>query len=160
MLRDAFFNRFYEIAKADKNVILLTVDMGAWALEKFQRDLPDQFINVGIAEQDAINVATGLALGGKKVYCFGIASFILQRCFDQLKNNVNDMYLPVTIIGSGGGKAYWWDGPTHCIDYDLDLVRLLDRFDVITPATDEEARFACDSSYKSNNPVYIGLGRI
>ena len=70
-MRDAFFDEVYEIGRADKNMLFLTDDMDAFGLKKFVRDFPDQFINIGVAEQNQINVATGLTLCGKKVFVFG-----------------------------------------------------------------------------------------
>src|SRR5512136_2494409 len=81
-IRDAFFDRLYEIASTDSNVMFLTADMGAFSLEKFKADLPGQYINVGVAEQNLVSVAAGLALAGKRIFIYAIAPFITQRCYE------------------------------------------------------------------------------
>ena len=82
-IRDAFFDAFYEIGASDRDVVFLTDDMDAFSLRKFKEDYPDQFVNIGVAEQNMINLATGLATCGKKVFAFGISSFVTLRCFVQ-----------------------------------------------------------------------------
>ena len=123
-IRDAFFSELYKIARDDKDVILLTADMGAKKLDDF-RKLPNQFFNMGVAEQNMINVATGLALSGKKVFCYAIAAFLVRRCLDQIKVNLVDMNLPVALIGVNPGNHYWWDGPTHCVEHDEEIMRAI-----------------------------------
>ena len=92
--RDAFFDAVYELAKVDRDVIVVTADMGAEALDKFRTDLPGQFVNVGIAEQQAITLAAGLAMEGKNVFVYGISPFITYRCYDQIKVSIASMCLP------------------------------------------------------------------
>ena len=100
-LRDAFFYTLLDKAKKDKNVILLTADMGAFALKEFAEQVPNQFFNVGIAEQNMISVAAGLASKGKQVYCYSIASFLILRAFEQIKIDVCDMKSNVILVGVG-----------------------------------------------------------
>ena len=133
-IRDAFFDELYEIAKEDKEVLFLTADMGALSLEKFKRDLPSQYINVGIAEQNMISVAAGLTLGGKKVFVYAIAPFITQRCYEQIKIDLACMRLSVTIIGAGAGIAYNSDGFTHHATQDIAIMRALPGMIILNPA--------------------------
>src|SRR3990167_11486297 len=100
-MRDAFIKELYFRARSDKNIIFLSSEYGAPALDQFRRDLPKQFFNTAISEQNTISVAAGLALGGKKVYVYSIASFITLRCYEQIKIDLCCMNLPVTIIGVG-----------------------------------------------------------
>ncbi|HCJ66263.1 MAG TPA: 1-deoxy-D-xylulose-5-phosphate synthase, partial [Elusimicrobia bacterium] len=111
-MRDAFFDEVYNIAKSDPNVIFLTADMGAYSLVRFKKELSNQFINVGIAEQNMVSIAAGFALGGKKVFIYSIIPFITLRCYEQIKVDLCCMNLPVTIIGVGVGLTYGSDGPT------------------------------------------------
>lgn len=159
-IRDKFFGELYKIASKDKDVILLTADMGAHKLEIFRKDLPAQYINVGIAEQNMINVATGLTLGGKKVFCYAIASFIVQRCYEQIKVNLCDMCLPVVLIGMGAGKYYERDGATHCITYDREIMGVLPNMQIITVNDADAVDKAMKLAYKSNKPLYIRLNAL
>ena len=83
--RDAFLNRLYDIMHDDPDVVLISADMGAPALDRIRRNKANQFINVGIAEQNAIAVASGLAMAGKKVYTYAIATFMSIRCLEQIR---------------------------------------------------------------------------
>jgi transketolase len=132
--RDACFEELFEIASHDKDVILLTADTGAFAFQRFRAELPDQFFNVGIAEQNAMTVAAGLALSGKRVFVFGISNFVTLRCFEQIKLDICCMDLPVTIIGMGTGYVYPKDGPTHHMTDILSLVRTLPGLTVWSPS--------------------------
>ncbi len=156
-VRDVFFGELLTLAHRDRNIILLTVDMGAFKVEDFKNELPNQYINMGIAEQNTINVAAGLALGGKKVFCYGIASFIVQRCYEQIKVNLCDMCLPVTIIGYGAGNFYRRDGVTHCITFDKEIMGVLPNMKVITVNDEVMAREAIKMGYESKKPLYIRM---
>lgn len=158
-IRDAFFDELYLIASKDKKVIFLTADMGAFGLERFKKDLPDQFINMGVAEQNTVSVAAGLALGGKKVFIYSIAAFITQRCYEQIKIDLCQMKLPVTIIGSGPGLSYGSDGPTHHAVSDVVIMSVLPDMTILTPRSLEEAERAVRMAYESKTPVYIRLGK-
>lgn len=158
-IRDAFFDRVYEIASQDPDVFFLTADMGAFSLEKFRRYLPDQFVNVGIAEQNLINVATGLALGGKKVFVYGITAFVVQRCYEQIKVNICGMQLPVTIVGVGGGTTYDSDGLTHHAVQDIANMRALPEITIISPADPAGFQAAAYEAYSNGKPNYVRLDK-
>jgi transketolase len=121
--RDAFWNTLYDIAKDNQDVVLVSADMGAPSLDKFRKNLPGQFVNAGIAEQNAILLSAGLALAGKKVFTYAIAPFIVFRCLEQIRVNVAMMNLPVTIVGVGAGLGYEDSGPTHHLTEDIALMR-------------------------------------
>jgi len=158
-IRDAFFDELYRIASKDANVILLTADMGAFGLDKLKKDFPDQYINVGIAEQNLVSLAAGLALGGKKVFIYTIAAFLIYRAYDQIRIDICDMDLPVVLIGAGAGTVYKNEGATHHAIYDKDIVELLPNIEVFTPSNSQEAEASVQYAYQSNHPVYIRLGR-
>jgi len=157
-IRDAFFAELYDFASGDKNVMFLTADVGAWGLQKFKSDLPKQYINVGVAEQNLVSVAAGLALGDKNVFIYSIAAFITQRCYEQIKIDLCQMQLPVTIIGSGPGLTYGSDGPTHHATNDIEIMQVLP-LTIITPQNPEEAKEAAIIGYQRKWPVYIRLGK-
>jgi len=157
--RDAFFEELLAVASKDKDVILLTADMGAWGLSKFKASLPNQFINVGVAEQNMVSVAAGLALGGKKVFIYTIASFATQRCYEQIKIDLCQMKLPVTIIGAGPGLSYGSDGPTHHATNDTAIMQALPDMIITTVQTAKDAEEAVEIAYRSDTPVYVRLAR-
>lgn len=124
-MRDAFFEELFRIATKDRNVILLMADQGAHTLEKFKQKIPKQLINVGIAEQNMISVAAGLALCGKNVFVHAISNFTTIRCYEQIKVDLSIMGLPVTIAGVGAGFTYGSDGPTHHANQDIAAMRAI-----------------------------------
>lgn len=158
-IRDAFFNEVYAIALKDPNVIFLTADMGAFSLNAFKKDLSSQYINVGVAEQNLISIAAGLALGGKKVFVYSIAPFVTQRCYEQIKIDLSCMRLPVTIIGSGPGITYNSDGPTHHAIQDMAIMRALPEMMILNPSDPATATAAARISYKNDGPVYVRIDK-
>lgn len=133
-MRDAFFEELFQIATKDKDVILLMADQGAATFKKFEEKIPNQLINVGIAEQNMISVAAGLALCGKKVFVHAIANFTTLRCYEQIKVDLSIMSLPVTIAGIGGGFAYGSDGPTHHANQDIAAMRAIPGIRILNPS--------------------------
>ena len=159
-MRDTFWNRVYDIAREDKNVIVVAADMGAPALDKFRRDFTNQFINTGIAEQNAMLVSTGLAMAGKKVFVYAIAPFITMRCYEQIRIYPAGMDLPITIVGVGAGICYEESGPTHHAVEDITILRGLPNMEIFSASDNNmTARFA-DLAYKSKHPNYVRLDRI
>lgn len=158
-IRDAFFDGLYDIAVDDRNVMFLTADMGAFSLAKFKKDLGSQYINVGVAEQNLVSIAAGLALGGKKVFIYAIAPFVTQRCYEQIKIDLCCMQLPVTIIGAGAGITYSSDGPTHHAVQDIAIMRALPEMTILNPADPVMAAAAAQLSYKNDGPTYVRLDK-
>lgn len=112
-MRDAFFEELSNLASVDNRVVFLTADHGAQALSGFEKAFPDRFYNIGIAEQNMISVAAGLAAKGKLPVAYGIAPFVSLRALEQVTLDVASMNLPVTIVGIGPGFCYSTDGYTH-----------------------------------------------
>ena len=158
-IRDAFFDELYNIAAHDKNVILLTADMGALGLERFKKDLSSQYINVGVAEQNMVSIAAGLSLSDKKVFIYSMAAFVTMRCYEHIKVDISGMRLPVTIIGAGPGIAYSSDGPTHHSIQDVSIMRALPGMLIFTPPDSVSASAFVKMAYKNNSPVYIRLDK-
>ena len=156
-MRDAFFDKVYEIAKKDKNVMLLTADMGAISLDKFREDLPKQYINVGVAEQNLICISAGMALAGRKVYAYAIAAFLIYRAFDQIRIDICEMNLPVVLVGAGAGKSYKAEGATHWALHDKEMIKFLPNIKVFTPHNIAEAQACAQYGYNCNRPCYIRL---
>lgn len=159
-MRDAFFSSLYEIAARDKQVILLVADNGAIVLDNFRQNIPEQFINVGVAEQNMIGVATGLAMRGKIVYAYTIIPFAVMRCFEQIRVDVCWNNLPVKVVGVGAGITYFTLGPTHHATEDIALMRSLPRMTVLNPSDDTMVRSLARLTYQLQEPVYLRLDRV
>lgn len=157
--RDAFFNRLYEIARNDRNVVLISADMGAPSLDKFRRELSAQFINVGIAEQNMVAIATGLSLSGKKVYIYAIMPFVSLRCYEFIKVNLSLMNLDVTVIGVGSGFSYNDSGPTHHATEDISAMRALPNLTLLNPSDPVMSARCAEISYELKGPCYVRLDR-
>jgi len=158
-IRDAFFDKIYEIAAKDKDVIFITADADAFSLRRYKKDLPDQFINVGVAEQNMVEVSAGLALSGKKVFIYAIIPFITMRCYEHVKVNICSMNLPVTIIGAGAGLSFGNDGPTHHAMQDIAIMRTLPEITILNPCDGPSAAACSEIAYKRNSPVYVRIDK-
>ena len=158
-IRDAFFDEIYELASKDKDVFFISADADAFSLKKFKRDMPEQFINVGVAEQNMALVASGLALAGKKVFIYSITSFVSMRCFEQIKANICSMNLPVYIVGLGAGYSFSYDGPTHHATQDIAIMRTLPEVSILNPCDDVSSRAAARACYNKNGPVYVRIDK-
>jgi transketolase len=157
--RDAFWNKVYELGKEDRNIIVVSADMGAPALDKFRRDLSSQFVNVGISEQNGILISTGLTLAGKKVFVYAIAPFITLRCLEQIRVNNAMMNIPITIVGVGGGFGYDDSGPTHHLTEDIAIMRSLPNIEINSITDSIMAASFAEISYNKKNTNYIRLDR-
>jgi transketolase len=157
--RDAFWERIYELAKLDKDILLVIADMGAPALDRFREDLAAQYIDVGIAEQQAAAVSAGLALEGKKVFAYAIAPFISLRCYEHTRVNLASMNLPVTLVGVGAGTSYDDSGPTHHAVDDLSALRILPNLRIQNMTDAVMARAFADICCQVDYPNYIRMDR-
>jgi len=158
-IRDAFFDKIYELATKDQNVIFMTADADAFSLRRYKHDFPDRFINVGVAEQNMVTVATGLALSGKNVFIYAILSFMTMRCYEQIKFNICSMNLPITLIGLGTGLSFEFDGPSHHGVGDIGIMRMLPEMTIFNPASSPVAEAVAQMAYDSNYPVCIRLDK-
>lgn len=157
--RDATFAELYDIALHDPQVILLTADTGAFKFKDFQQNIPKQFYNVGISEQNAISVAAGLALTGKKVFVFGISPFVTLRCYEQIKLDICSMELPVTILGMGTGYGYSYDGPTHHVTQDISIMRALPGITIWGPSDPTMTGAIVHLAYQRKKPCFIRIDK-
>jgi len=158
-MRDAFFDEVYDFAKKDSQVIFLTADMGAYSLVRFKKDMGNRYINVGIAEQNMVSVAAGLALGGKKVFIYSIIPFVTLRCYEQIKVDLCCMNLPVTIIGVGVGLTYGSDGPTHHATSDIAVMRVLPEMTILNPSDSVSTKAFARVAYENTGPTYVRIER-
>lgn len=157
--RDAFWERLYDLAKENKDMVLVIADMGAPALDRFRTDLSAQYIDVGIAEQQAIALSAGLALEGKKAFAYAIAPFISLRCYEHIRVNLASMNLPVTLVAVGSGVSYDDSGPTHHAVDDLAALRILPNLKIHNMSDSVMARAFADISCGLSCPNYLRLDR-
>ena len=133
-MRDAFIKTLIEEARKNKNIYLITPDLGFSVLEKIEDEFPDRFLNVGIAEANAVNIAAGLALSGKIVYIYSIIPFVTMRPFEQIRLNLAYMNTNVRLIGVGAGLTYGYLGATHHSIEDIAILRTLPNMTVFSPS--------------------------
>lgn len=158
-MRKTFVKTLINLAKKDENIFLLTGDLGFSFFEEFAKQFPERFINCGVAEQNMMGVAAGLALGGKKVYVYSIIPFVTFRCLEQIRNDVCYQNLDVKIIGAGAGFSYGTLGATHHGIEDLAILRSLPNIVILSPADPVEMKELILKSYKIKNPVYIRMDK-
>lgn len=158
-MRRAFTKTLREIAAKNRNVYLLTGDLGFGVFEDFIKEFPDRYVNMGVAEADMIGAASGLALSGKIVYVYSIVPFATMRCFEQIRNDVCMQNVNVRIIGVGGGLVYGQLGPTHHSIQDLAIMRSLPGMTVVAPGDPIEVIKVTEASLTHQGPMYIRLAK-
>jgi transketolase len=158
-VRNAFIDELCVAAEKDPSIWLLTADLGFSILEPFIEKFPDRYLNIGVAEQNMMGVAAGLALSGKRVFAYSIVNFATLRCFEQIRNDIVYHGANVTIVGVGGGFAYGAQGYTHHGLEDLAVMRTLGEIDVAAPADAFEARCVVRESLNHAGPTYVRLAK-
>lgn len=158
-MRSVFIEHLCRAASADDRIHLLTGDLGFSVLEPFATQFPDRFINVGVAEQNMIGIAAGLAAAGKIPAVYSIANFITLRCLEQIRNDVCYHGFKVIIVSVGGGYAYGTQGYTHHAVEDMACLRSLPNLSIYAPFDREETSWAFNQSVDSEGPSYIRLGK-
>ncbi len=158
-MRDTFIKSLVEQARVDDRIFLITPDVGFSVLERFAEEFPDRFLNVGIAEQNAVGVAAGLALSGKLPYVYSMVPFVTMRCFEQVRLDVAYMKAAVRLIGVGGGLIYGPAGATHHSIEDIAIMRALPNMTICCPGDIVEARELIEQSFHHDGPMYFRLGK-
>jgi transketolase len=158
-MRDTFVNTLIEIAKKDKNVHLITGDLGFGVLKPFWEQLPDQFTNAGIAEQNMTSFAAGLALEGKTVFTYSIGNFPTLRAIEQIRNDCAYHNANVKIVCVGGGFVYGSLGMSHHATEDISIMRALPDVTVLAPGDLVEAEYSTRAIYEHPGTCYLRLGR-
>ncbi len=158
-MRDAFIEEVHARMSGDGRIFFLSADFGSPRLDAIRADFPDRFINVGIAEQNLVNVSTGLALEGFIVYAYAIAPFLTMRAYEQIRINLalqsQLKELNVNLIGVGAGMSYDVSGPTHHCLEDLSIMRALPNMTVFSPSDENLVRKFVDYSIKVKSPKYL-----
>ena len=158
-LRRTFLNSFTELAKKDKDVMLLVGDVGFSYFEEFQKTFPKQFINCGVLEQTMMGLAAGLALAGKKPYVYSMVPFVTMRCYEQLRNDVCHQNANVKVVGIQGKNNYKFYGISHNIEKneDLKILKHLPNLQCFTPSKEGEVTTILKTTYRRKGPAYIRL---
>lgn len=160
-MRDVLIEAIYKRMADNSRIFFLSADFGAPALDKLRKDFPDRFINVGIAEQNLINVAVGLALEGNIVFAYAIAPFLTMRAYEQIRLSlsISNQIKPVNVnlIGVGGGMGYDVAGPTHHCLEDISIMRILPGMTVFSPSDWKLVANFVDYSINKETPVYFRL---
>ena len=158
-MRDALLERIYQQMGQDDRIFIATADFGSPVLDKVRADFPNRFVNVGIAEQNLINVSAGLALEGFKVFAYAIAPFITMRCYEQLRVSLALLSkvrpMNINLIGVGAGYSYVVSGPTHQCYEDLTLMRALPTFQILSSSDHVTAAAFLDRCVGTTGPKYM-----
>lgn len=158
-MRIAFAKTLAELAAQDERIFLLTGDLGYMALDPYIERFPDRFLNVGVAEQNMVGIATGLAEAGFIPFVYSIVTFAVLRPYEFIRNGPILHQLPVRIVGVGGGIEYGHNGPTHFGLEDVGVMRAQPGIKVIAPADYQQTETALKSTWNLPGPVYYRLGK-
>jgi transketolase len=158
-MRNAFIDELVAQAQVDPRIALVVGDLGFSVVEPFADRFPDRFINAGVAEQDMMGLAAGLASEGFHPFVYSIANFPLFRCAEQIRNDVDYHNLPVTIIAVGGGLAYGALGYSHHAVQDYGLIRLMPNMLIAAPGDPMEVRACMRYLTAHPQPSYLRLGK-
>src|SRR2546421_793120 len=157
---EIFAETLLVLAKADRNVLVVTSDSrGSGKLGPFADALPQQIVEIGIAEQNLVGIAAGLASAGKDVYAVSPACFLTARALEQIKNDVCYSDQPVKVIGISAGVSYGALGTTHHSLHDLAALRAINNIDIIVPADNLETRHTICAAAERSRPIYIRFGK-
>ena len=158
-VRATFIRTLVELAEEDERIVLLTGDLGFTVVEPFAERFPDRFFNVGVAEQNMVGVATGLAEAGFVPFAYSIATFATLRSYEFVRNGPVLHHLPVRIVGVGGGLEYGMNGLTHYALEDIAVMRAQPGMTVLAPADFQQARTALIGDQGVPGPIYFRLGK-
>src|SRR3989344_8791053 len=156
-MRFEVIKTIYDHALSNPKVFFLTGDLGHAHLDDFRKNLPNQYINAGIAEQNMIGIAAGLALSGNKVFVYSIAPFITMRCYEQIKVDICYQTIGVVMIGVGAGYAYSTCGCTHHAIEDIAVMRALPNMRIYSPSSPLEARVITKYLLSQSHPAYLRI---
>ena len=158
-MRQAFVRALSELAERDPRIMLMTADLGYTVVEEFALAHPRQFLNVGVAEQNMLGMATGIAAEGFLPFVYSIAPFAVLRPFEFIRNGAVLHNLPVRIVAVGAGVEYGSNGPSHYALEDVALMRSLPGMAIITPADGPQSATALRATWETAGPVYYRLGK-
>lgn len=158
-MRRTCLNMVYELAKQDERIVFIGSDLGSGLLDEMKQEMPDRWYMEGVAEQNIVGMAAGLAMEGFIPYVNTIATFITRRCYEQVALDLCLHNLPVRLIGNGGGLVYAPLGPTHLAIEDMAIMRSLPNMTVVAPADADEMVRLMKKISRLPGPAYIRLGK-
>ena len=158
-MRTAFVNKLIELARRDERIWLVTGDLGFSVFEGFIAEFPDRYLNVGVAEQNMIGVAAGLALSGIRPFVYSISTFATMRAYEQIRNDICYQNLPVVIIGGGSTFSYSTFGATHMPLEDVGIMRQLPNMRVCVPGDPYEVGALLELLYENEGPAYMRIAK-
>jgi transketolase len=158
-MRNAFADELTRLGNADARVVMLSGDIGNRLFDKFKNAHPSRFFNCGVAEQNMMGVAAGMAMSGLRPVAYTITPFITSRCLEQIRTDACYHELPVTIVAVGAGLSYAGLGPTHHACEDVAFLRAIPNMAVVCPGDAWEVRGALRAAFKQDRPVYIRMGK-
>ena len=158
-MRDTFVRALLGHARGDRNIVLVTGDLGFGVLDGYSKDLPAQFINAGVAEQNMTGLAAGLALEGKNVFTYSIANFPTLRCLEQIRNDVAYHNASVNVVAIGGGFSYGALGMSHHATEDIAILRALPGLRVYAPCDEAETVALVGYMVAVPAPTYLRLDK-
>jgi len=157
---EVFAETLLDLAKEDKDIIVVTSDSrGSGKLTNFGKELPNQIIEVGIAEQNLVGICAGLAATGKKVFGVSPSSFLTARSLEQIKNDIAYSNYPVTLVGISAGVSYGQLGSTHHSIHDLAVLRTINNIDIVVPADNFETKQSIINAVNYPKPLFIRFGK-
>ncbi len=152
-------DELFQLAEEDKRVVLIVGDLGFSVIDRFCTSFPKQFVNAGVAEQNMIGLAAGMALSGHIVFVYSIGNFPTLRCLEQIRNDVCYHQASVKVVAVGGGVSYGTLGASHHATEDLAVMRALPEMLVVAPGDPAEARWATRAVARKDGPAYLRLGK-
>jgi transketolase len=158
-VRDNFVRQLTELARTDPRIFLMTADLGFRVLDGFAEEFPKQYLNVGIAEQNMIGLATGMAMDGRTVFCYSIGNFSTLRCLEQIRNDACYHEANVKVVAVGGGFSYGPLGISHHATEDLAIMRALPNMTIAVPGDQWEAREATKALAATPGTCYLRLDK-
>lgn len=159
IMRDAFSRALVAAARKDSRILLLTGDHGYSLFDNFRHACPDQYINAGIAEQNMVSVAAGLAKGGFRPVVYGLSAFVPMRVLEQIKLDICYEELPVILIGDGAGVVYSTLGTSHQSTEDISALRALPHLRILSPGDAGEMTAALELAFDTPAPIYFRIGK-
>ena len=157
-MRTAYLDTLYDLASKDKRVYAMISDNGAIVYDKYRKDLPLQYLNLGISEANMLGMAAGMASCGKIPFAYTIGAFLAYRALEFIRNDICLQKHNVKIVGTGAGEVYSALGPTHHTTEDLGALRSLPNLTILCPASPMEVKKAVTAAYEFQGPVYLRLG--
>jgi transketolase len=158
-MRNTFINTIIDECRRREDIFIISGDAGLGVFDQFKEEFPERFLNMGVAEQNMISFAAGLAITGYKVVLYNIIPFVLYRCFEQVRNDICYQELPIILVGIGSGVTYAPMGMTHYSIEDIGIAQTMPNLTVISPIDPVEAKLAAEHALTSSVPVYVRLAK-